>query len=174
MPVILVDADSMMSRLRAIILRRAVRENLRAVFVADRRLDDVLQAAREHTTALRDPYRGKLDEKELRAIRSGIRMIVVQGGTNAADDRIAELADEDSIVISHDIPLLARVLEKGAAALDDRGHIYTKENIGERLARRNVNSMLREMMVFEERTRSQNLKSAELFANAFDSVLRKK
>ena len=151
MPVILVDADSMMSRLRAIILRRAVRENLRAV-----------------------SYRGKLDEKELRAIRSGIRMIVVPGGTNAADDRIAELADEDSIVISHDIPLLARVLEKGAAALDDRGHIYTKENIGERLARRNVNSMLREMMVFEERTRSQNLKSAELFANAFDSVLRKK
>lgn len=171
MPRILVDADSMPARQRAIILRRAVKENIETVFVADRRLGDVDAAIREHTASLRAPLRDSLDREEIRRIRSTISMVVVESGTNAADDRIVELADGDALVISHDIPLLARAIEKGAQAMDDRGGRYTKDDIRVRLGERDVNGALREMRVFDEKTRPFSQKQLEEFANCLDRIL---
>ena len=38
------------------------------------------------------------------------------------------------LVITADIPLAARIVEKGGVALDPRGVLYTEENVGERLS----------------------------------------
>lgn len=171
MPRILVDADSMPARHRAIILRRAMKENIVTTFVADRRLGDVEEAMKAHTTELRSPLRDTLGRDEIRKVRTTISMIVVESGTNAADDRIVELSGPDCIVISHDIPLLARALEKGARAMDDRGGVYSSENIRVRLGERDVNSILREMKVFEDRSRPFDNKQLEAFANCLDRML---
>ncbi len=168
---ILVDADSMLPAMRAIILRRAVRGNIETVFASDRRLKDVEEAVKNHTAHLRTPLRQVLDKTEIRKVRSSIKMVIVPQGKDSADDYIVSLADENSLVISHDIPLLARAIEKGAAAIDDRGNSYTKENIRTRLSERDVNGMLREMQVFDDRTKRFDAKTIEKFANAFDIVV---
>ena len=48
-----IDGDSCPKNLRAILLRAVVRTGIRATFVADRTLPDVLQSMADHTAALR-------------------------------------------------------------------------------------------------------------------------
>ena len=73
-----------------------------------------------------------------------VQLIVVSDRLDAADDWIVEHAGEDDIVISADIPLAARCLEKGALVLGPTGRSFTKENIGDILATRNLMAELRE------------------------------
>ena len=47
------------------------------------------------------------------------------------------------MIITADIPLAARVVAKGAKALDPRGKIYDKNNIGQLLDMRNFMDELR-------------------------------
>ncbi len=74
-----------------------------------------------------------------------LRLVVVDGQADAADDWIAAQASEDAIVISGDIPLAARCLAKGSAVLDLRGGAFTADNIGEALASRELLSHLRNL-----------------------------
>jgi uncharacterized protein YaiI (UPF0178 family) len=50
-----------------------------------------------------------------------IRLQVVEGDFDAADDWIVEHVERDDIVISGDIPLAARCIEKGAAVIGPGG-----------------------------------------------------
>lgn len=59
-------------------------------------------------------------------------------GMNVADRRIVELTEPGDLVITADIPLAADVVAKGAHALNPRGELYTDDNVGERLAMRNL------------------------------------
>lgn len=67
-----------------------------------------------------------------------INTVLVAGGMNIADRKIVELAMPGDLVITADIPLAADVVAKGAQALNPRGELYTAENVGERLAMRNL------------------------------------
>jgi len=69
---------------------------------------------------------------------------VVGKGMDAADDWIVEHLAVDDIVITADIPLAARCLEKTAHALGPTGKPFTKENIGSALATRDLLSALRD------------------------------
>jgi hypothetical protein len=73
-----------------------------------------------------------------------IRLEVVGDGLDAADDWIADIVEEGDIVISADIHLAARCLEKGAAVIGPAGRPFTEDNIGEVLATRGLLSELRE------------------------------
>ena len=70
--------------------------------------------------------------------------LVVCPGFGAADDRIAEQAGPGDIVITADIPLAARCLEKGARVLDSKGHAFTESDIGSALAMRELLAGLRQ------------------------------
>ncbi len=76
---------------------------------------------------------------------SWLELVKVDGGFDAADDWIAERASEDTIVITADIPLAARCLEKGARVLGPRGREFTEASIGDALATRDLLSDLRDM-----------------------------
>jgi hypothetical protein len=76
---------------------------------------------------------------------AGIRLVVVDGQADAADDWIASHASEDDIVVSGDIPLAARCLANGSAVVDLRGGSFTADNIGEALASRELLSHLRDL-----------------------------
>ena len=65
------------------------------------------------------------------------------GALDAADDWIAEHAGQTDIVVTGDIPLAARCLDKGAAVLDHRGGAFTDDSISEALAMRGLLSHLR-------------------------------
>ncbi|WP_312915172.1 YaiI/YqxD family protein [Stenotrophomonas sp.] len=72
-----------------------------------------------------------------------VRAMQVAGGPDVADDAIAERVAAGDLVVTQDIPLAARVLEKHAVALNPRGELYTANTIAERLSVRNFMEELR-------------------------------
>ena len=112
-----VDADACPREAKELLFRTAERTNTRILFVAN--------------ATLRLP-----DSAYLESVR-------VPQGFDVADDYIAQEAESGDIVITADIPLAARVVEKGAAAINPRGEIYTGENVGEALALRNFMQEMR-------------------------------
>jgi uncharacterized protein len=74
----------------------------------------------------------------------GARIVVVSAGADAADDWIAAEAGDKDVVVTADIPLAARALERGAAVINPNGRPYTVESIGTALSMRAFNQHLRE------------------------------
>lgn len=72
-----------------------------------------------------------------------IERIVVDAGPDVADDWIAERISDGDIVITADIPLSARCVEKGAYVLEPKGRILDENAIGMALAVRNLMTDLR-------------------------------
>ncbi len=93
-----------------------------------------------------------------------LEIVVVDGQFNAADDWIVEHVSKNDIVITGDIPLASRCLEKGAQVLAPTGRVFTRDSIGEALASRELLSHLRDLGTitggpdpFEKRDRSRFL-----------------
>ena len=102
-----------------------------------------------------------------------LRLVVVDGQFDAADDWIVEHVRPQDIVISGDIPLASRCLEKGALVLGPPGRVFTEENIGDALASRELLSHLRELGTmtggpapFEKRDRSRFLQRLDEMVRA--------
>jgi uncharacterized protein YaiI (UPF0178 family) len=97
-----------------------------------------------------------------------IELQVVSGRFDAADDWIVEEATPQDIAITSDIPLAARVLAKGARALDPKGRVFSPDSIGDALASREISAFLRDMgemgggpAPFSSRDRSRFLQSLD-------------
>jgi Uncharacterized protein conserved in bacteria len=73
-----------------------------------------------------------------------VSQVVASPGADAADDIIADRAQPGDVVVTGDIPLAARCLEKGAVVLDSRGRAFEEANIGMQLAMRDLMRGLRE------------------------------
>lgn len=74
---------------------------------------------------------------------SWLTLEVVGEGLDAADDYIVEQVEADDIVITADVRLAARSLEKGAFVLGHKGKPFTDDNIGPALATRDLLAELR-------------------------------
>ena len=101
-----------------------------------------------------------------------ITLKVVNQGMDAADDWIVEHLEPDDIVITGDIPLAARCVERGAYVLGPTGKPFTEDNIGPALATRNLLSELREVgevtggpPPFDKRDRSRFLQGLDKAVN---------
>ena len=137
---ILVDADA--CPVKQEVYRVARRHSLRVVLVSNSRMQT------------------PLDER--------IELVVVDGGLDVADDWIAEHVREHDVVVTADIPLAGRCLEKHALVLGPTGRLFTEDMIGEALATREVLAQLREAGVvtggpapFEKRDRSRFLQKLD-------------
>ena len=102
---------------------------------------------------------------------SFIHLIQVGSGADIADDEIADKCEVGDLVITADIPLAARVVEKGAQALDPRGTIYDKNNIGQVLSMRNFMDELRGSGVETGGPSGFGQKEKFNFANALDKFI---
>ncbi len=113
---IYVDADA--CPVKDEVLRVAGRHGVVVIFVANRGL-----------RPSRDPM---------------VRNVLVPQGADAADDWIVEHVAAADIVVTADIPLAGRALEKGAVAMGPTGKRFTPDSIGMALAMRELNQHLRE------------------------------
>src|SRR5690554_7465664 len=144
-PQVWVDADACPGPVRDILFRAAERARVPVTLVANQWL---------HTPGSR--Y---------------IRAIQVQGGYDAADDAIAERAGAGDLVVTQDIPLAARVLDKGAEAVNPRGERFTPDNIAQRLSVRNFMAELRGAGVQTGGPASFGARDRQAFANQLDAWL---
>ena len=97
-----------------------------------------------------------------------IRLQVVDEKFDAADDWIVDHAQTDDIVITADIPLASRCLDKDARVLGPKGREFTKNNIGDIMATREIMSHLRDLGTatggpapFQKKDRSRFLQSLD-------------
>jgi uncharacterized protein YaiI (UPF0178 family) len=144
---ILVDADSCPAVARELVLRAAVRTSTQAIFAANRTIPGIV---------------GEYAE-----------MLLCPAEEGAADDRLTTLAQPGDLAVTRDIPLASRLLERGAAVLDDRGRVYTAENIREKLSLRNFTVGLAENGCPFERGAVYGKRELKAFAGSFDKLLRK-
>ena len=97
-----------------------------------------------------------------------VRRVVVSDGFDAADDWIAERAGDGDVVITADIPLASRCLERGASVIGSTGRPFDRQNIGNAMAMRELKSFLRDTgeirdhaPSFSKQDRSRFLQSLE-------------
>lgn len=72
-----------------------------------------------------------------------IERVIVDAGPDIADDWIADQVRRRDIVITNDIPLASRCLEKGALVIGATGRAFTPDSIGMALAARGIAEHLR-------------------------------
>ena len=101
--------------------------------------DEVYRVARRYDMAIK-----VVANAPLRVPADALVELVVRPGFGAADDWIAEQSGPGDIVVTADIPLAARCLEKGARVLDAKGHPFTDSDIGSALAMRELLDELRQ------------------------------
>jgi len=140
----LVDADSCPKNARDIVIRRAKKIGARVIFAANRQIE-----------------------------ADGVQMEICPIKENAADDRIVELAEKGDLVVTRDIPLAKRLVEKDVVALDDRGRVFDKNNINELLSLRNFKVGLADNGLEIERIANYGKKELKSFADSLDRLLAK-
>ena len=140
-----VDGDACPKSIKEILYRVAARTKISIIFVANQYLH--------------------LPDSEY------IEMIQVSEGADVADDEIAKRCDPEDIVITADIPLAARIIKKGALAIDPRGTLYNSNNINQILSMRNFMDELRGTGVETGGPSGFSVKDSEKFANELDRLL---
>ena len=140
-----VDADSCPLKVREIVARAADRRGFSAVFVANRRIP-----------VRRNPR---------------IVNVLVPAGEGSADAYITGMARTGDLVITRDIPLAADLVEGDVRVINDRGDVFTAENIRERLSVRNYMKSLRDSGLYESPSGGFGPREIRLFADAFDREL---
>lgn len=100
-----------------------------------------------------------------------VQFIQVEKGADEADKYIVEQVKENEIVITADIPLASEVVKKDATAINPRGEIYTKDNVGERLSMRDFMQDLRDSGIETSGPPPITKKDKEKFANSFNQVV---
>ena len=102
-----------------------------------------------------------------------IRHVVVPKSADAADDWIAEEVKEGDIVVTQDIPLAARCVEKGALVLGNSGREHTPETIGMAVAMRDLKQHLRETGEDRGYNRAFSREDRSVFLQSLDRICRR-
>ncbi|MEO8963778.1 MAG: YaiI/YqxD family protein, partial [Gammaproteobacteria bacterium] len=134
-----VDADACPNIIKDILFRAAIRTKTMMILVANQIIN-----------MPSSPY---------------IKIIKVSSGFDVADNRIVQELAPGDLVITADIPLANAVIEKGGAALNPRGEMYSESNIKQRLSMRNFSEGLRNSGVITGGPPKISKREIQLFAN---------
>lgn len=103
-----------------------------------------------------------------------ITLVQVAAGPDVADDEICARCQTGDLVITADIPLAARIVEKGGLALDPRGKRYDRDNIKQVLGMRDFMDSLRGSGIDTGGSAGFGPRERNLFANQLDQILQRK
>ena len=106
--------------------------------------------------------------------RPNVQLLQVRGGFDVADQEIMDRVAPGDLVVTADIPLAARVIERGGHALDPRGELYSPETIRERLTMRDFMDELRSSGVQTGGPPPLAQADRQRFANQLDRLLARK
>ena len=147
-----VDADSCPTDVRELLVRFVVRLKIPCNFVANRQIP-IPQYSKKTNL---------------------ITMVITDNSEGSADDYIVSHVEPNDLVVTRDIPLAARLIEKQITTINDRGKLFTSESIREDLSIRNFNCHLFTMGIQSDKTNKFNKKNLNDFANCLDRELQKK
>jgi len=103
-----------------------------------------------------------------------VETIIVPDGPDVADMWIAERAGPGDVVVTGDIPLAGRCIERGAQVIKHNGEALTERNIGSILATRDLMADVRAADPFHQGGGKAFSKSdRSRFLNALEAALRK-
>jgi uncharacterized protein len=102
-----------------------------------------------------------------------VRNVVVSAGFDAADDWIVENAAANDIVVTADIPLAARGVEKGCHVIGMTGQPFTPETIGMAVAMRDLKQNLRESGEIKGYNAAFSPKDRSRFLETLDRTIRR-
>ena len=142
-----IDADACPTDIKEVIYRSSKRLNIKVVLVANQ--------------SVRTP-----DSKLISAI-------TVRDGADIADNMIVEKMVSGDIVVTGDIPLAARVVEKNGVAIGTRGELFDESSIQSRLATRNLMEQFRAAGMETSGPKPMSQKDVQTFANQLDRLLTK-
>ena len=100
-----------------------------------------------------------------------INYIIVEAGADEADNQIVDMLKVSDLVITADIPLADRTITKNAHAIDHRGETYTKDNIKQHLAMRDLMQSIRDSGEITKGPKPFSTKDAQNFANSLNKFL---
>ena len=143
-----IDADATPKRIKEILFRAAQKRRVPMVFVSNRWL--------------------QLPRFNL------ITQVVVSDGLDKADDYIAEHCTAGDLVVSSDIPLADRCVEKGAMVVTSRGRELLAENIKPALSARNLSEDLRNAGIHTGGPPAISPRDIQQFSNALDRWIQKR
>ncbi|HVT59522.1 MAG TPA: YaiI/YqxD family protein [Thermoanaerobaculia bacterium] len=141
-----IDADASPRDVKEIVFRAARRLELPVALVANRRL----------AAPVGNPF---------------VTIVRVEGGPDVADRHIADHAEPGDLAVTADIPLAARLVGNRVMVIDPRGDEFTADNVGERLAVRDLMNGLRGEGVGTDGPRPYGPRDRQAFASALDRVL---
>lgn len=144
---IYVDGDAFPNLLKPILLKQIERLKIKTIVVSNKKIN--------------------IGKSEF------ISYMIVEAGADEADNKIVEMLQEGDLVITADIPLADRVINKNAHAIDHRGELYSVDNIKQYLAMRNLMEKIRESGEITKGPKPFSSKDAELFANQINAFLTK-
>jgi len=102
-----------------------------------------------------------------------VQVVVVPAGADAADDWIVEHAKANDIVLTSDIPLASRAIDKGCHVLGFTGKPFTPASIGMALAMRDLKQHLRETGEISGHNASFRPADRSAFLSALDTLGRR-
>ncbi|MFZ8897754.1 MAG: YaiI/YqxD family protein [Alphaproteobacteria bacterium] len=104
-----------------------------------------------------------------------IETIIVAEGADAADMWIADRVGPGDICVTGDIPLAAKVLEAGAAAIRHNGDLFTTQNIGQQLGMRDLMADIRAANPLSSSGGGRSFSKADRsqFLNSLEQIVRK-
>ena len=102
-----------------------------------------------------------------------VNTVMVPQGADAADDWIVDHAGAGDIVVTSDIPLASRTLDKGAYAIGPTGKLFTESSIGMALAMRELNQHLRETGESKGYNAAYSARNRSDFLQNFDALVQR-
>ncbi|MEM9393609.1 MAG: YaiI/YqxD family protein [Pseudomonadota bacterium] len=103
-----------------------------------------------------------------------VETVIVPDGPDEADMWIADRAVQGDVVVTADIPLAARCVERGARVLKPNGEVLTQANVGNALATRDLMTDLRAADPFRQGGgRSFSRADRSNFLNALETEMRR-
>jgi uncharacterized protein YaiI (UPF0178 family) len=102
-----------------------------------------------------------------------VRHVVVPASADAADDWIVEHANANDIAVTADVPLAARLVEKGVHVLGPTGRPFTPESIGMAVAMRDLKQHLRETGEIKGYNPGFSPRDRSAFLSALDQTVRR-